>query len=59
MTSSWDSSTSRMPGSVQPFLDMTHDALDAISVGITRRKVSWVLDADIHGFSMPSITNGW
>ena len=27
-----------------------HDALDAISVGICRRKVSWVLDADIRGF---------
>jgi len=27
-----------------------HNALDAVSVGITRRKVSWVLDADIRGF---------
>jgi RNA-directed DNA polymerase len=27
-----------------------HDALDALSVGISRRKVSWVLDADIRGF---------
>ncbi|MEA1923474.1 MAG: group II intron reverse transcriptase/maturase [Pseudomonadota bacterium] len=27
-----------------------HNALDAIWVGITRRKVSWVLDADISGF---------
>ncbi len=27
-----------------------HNALDALSVGITRRKVSWVLDADIRGF---------
>lgn len=27
-----------------------HKALDAIWVGITRRKVSWVLDADISGF---------
>ena len=27
-----------------------HNALDAIYVGITRRKVSWVLDADIKGF---------
>jgi group II intron reverse transcriptase/maturase len=27
-----------------------HNALDAMWVGITRRKVSWVLDADIHGF---------
>lgn len=27
-----------------------HDALDALSVGITRRRVNWVLDADIRGF---------
>ncbi len=27
-----------------------HNALDAILVGITRRKVSWVLDADVSGF---------
>ncbi|MFQ6098981.1 MAG: group II intron reverse transcriptase/maturase [Armatimonadota bacterium] len=27
-----------------------HDALDALSVGITRCKISWVLDADIRGF---------
>jgi len=27
-----------------------HHALDAVSVGITRKKVSWVLDADIRGF---------
>jgi RNA-directed DNA polymerase len=27
-----------------------HSALDALSVGIMRRKVSWVLDADIRGF---------
>ncbi len=27
-----------------------HNALDAIWVGIARRKVSWVLDADISGF---------
>jgi RNA-directed DNA polymerase len=27
-----------------------HDALDALAVAITRRKVSWVLDADIRGF---------
>jgi len=27
-----------------------HNALDAISVGIVRRKVSWVLDADIRAF---------
>jgi group II intron reverse transcriptase/maturase len=27
-----------------------HDALDAVSVGITRKKVNWVFDADIRGF---------
>ena len=27
-----------------------HDALDALSVGILRKKVNWVLDADIRGF---------
>ena len=27
-----------------------HDALDAVTVGITRKKVNWVLDPDIRGF---------
>jgi group II intron reverse transcriptase/maturase len=27
-----------------------HDALDALTVGVTRRKVNWVLDADIRDF---------
>jgi RNA-directed DNA polymerase len=27
-----------------------HDALDALAVGITRKKVNWVLDADIRDF---------
>jgi len=27
-----------------------HDALDAVSVGLERKKVNWVLDADIRGF---------
>ena len=27
-----------------------HDALDALAVGISERKVNWVLDADIRGF---------
>jgi RNA-directed DNA polymerase len=27
-----------------------HDALDALSVGIERKKVSWVLDADLRDF---------
>jgi group II intron reverse transcriptase/maturase len=28
----------------------THNALDAVAVGIEQRKVNWVLDADIRGF---------
>ena len=35
---------SRRPGRRQ------HDALDALFVGLTTRKVNWVLDADIRGF---------
>ena len=35
-----------------------HKALDAIWVGITRRKVNWVLDADISGF-FDAIDHGW
>jgi retron-type reverse transcriptase len=35
-----------------------HHALDALTVGITNRKVSWVLDADIRGFLTPSTMNG-
>jgi group II intron reverse transcriptase/maturase len=27
-----------------------HDALDAVTVGIERRRISWILDADIRGF---------
>ena len=27
-----------------------HDALDALHVGILKRRVDWVLDADIQGF---------
>jgi RNA-directed DNA polymerase len=27
-----------------------HDALDALSVGIQRKRVNWILDADIRGF---------
>ena len=30
-----------------------HDALDALSVGIIRCKVSWVLDADVRGVFVP------
>lgn len=35
-----------------------HKALDAISVGITRKKVNWVLDADIRGF-FDAIDHEW
>lgn len=35
-----------------------HDALDAVVVGIERKKVSWVLDADIRGF-FDAIDHGW
>ncbi|MBV8944123.1 MAG: hypothetical protein JOZ95_01780, partial [Solirubrobacterales bacterium] len=31
-----------------------HDALDALAYGIDRKKVSWVLDADIRDFLEPS-----
>ena len=27
-----------------------HDALDALAVGVEKRKVNWILDADIRGF---------
>jgi group II intron reverse transcriptase/maturase len=35
-----------------------HHALDALTVGLTKRKVSWVLDADIEGF-FDAIDHGW
>jgi RNA-directed DNA polymerase len=35
-----------------------HDALDALATGIARKKVNWVLDADIRGF-FDSIDHGW
>jgi len=35
-----------------------HNALDAITVGIERRKVNWVLDADISGF-FDAISHDW
>jgi len=36
----------------------THQALDALSVGLTRRPISWVLDADIRGF-FDAIDHEW
>jgi RNA-directed DNA polymerase len=35
-----------------------HDALDALTVGITRRKVNWVLDADIRSF-FDAVSQQW
>ena len=35
-----------------------HNALDALSVGIERRKVNWILDADIRGF-FDAIDHEW
>ena len=35
-----------------------HDALDALWVGVTRKKVNWVLDADIRGF-FDTINHDW
>jgi RNA-directed DNA polymerase len=35
-----------------------HHALDALAVGIQRKKVNWVLDADIRGF-YDAIDHGW
>jgi len=35
-----------------------HNALDALSVGVTRCKISWVLDADIRGF-FDAIDHEW
>ena len=35
-----------------------HDALDALAVGIERRKVNWVLDADIRDYFTSSIIPG-
>jgi RNA-directed DNA polymerase len=35
-----------------------HDALAALAVGIMRREVNWVLDADIRGF-FDAIDHGW
>ncbi len=35
-----------------------HDALDALTVGIKRRKVNWVLDADVADF-FTGLDHGW
>lgn len=35
-----------------------HDALDAVTVGLSRRKVNWVLDADIQGF-FDTLNHDW
>jgi group II intron reverse transcriptase/maturase len=35
-----------------------HDALDALWTGIMRKKVNWVLDADIRGF-FDTLDHGW
>ncbi len=35
-----------------------HQALDALSVGVQRRRVNWVLDADIRGF-FDTLDHGW
>jgi group II intron reverse transcriptase/maturase len=35
-----------------------HDALDALTVGIRRKKVNWVLDADVADF-FTSLDHGW
>ena len=35
-----------------------HQALDALAVGIKRKKLNWVLDADIRGF-FDTIDRGW
>ena len=35
-----------------------HQALDALAVGILRKKVNWVLDADVRGY-FDTIDHGW
>jgi hypothetical protein len=46
-----------VPFSVKGLGRNQHQALDAIVVGIKYKKVNWVLDADIRGYSTPT-TNG-
>ena len=38
---------------------VAHDALDALAVGIAKRKVNYILDADIRSFFDLSAGNGW
>jgi group II intron reverse transcriptase/maturase len=35
-----------------------HEALDALSVGLTRKKVNWVLDPDVRGF-FDNVSHEW
>lgn len=35
-----------------------HDALDALAVGLMKKRVNWVLDADIRGF-FDTLDHGW
>ena len=35
-----------------------HNALDAVTVGIKKRKVNWVFDANIRGF-YDAVDHGW
>src|SRR5260370_7747374 len=35
-----------------------HQALDALTVGIQRKRVNWVLDADIRGF-FDNLSHAW
>jgi group II intron reverse transcriptase/maturase len=35
-----------------------HDALDALAVGLTERRINWVLDADLRGF-FDTISHAW
>ena len=56
-----------MPSTKQDFLGFSygfrpgrnpHQSLDALAVGLVRKKVNWVLDADIRGF-FDSISHEW
>jgi len=49
---SWDSLYGFRPGRSQ------HDALDALNVGLRRRKVGWVLDLDVRGF-FDNVSHEW